>query len=233
MRQKIAAFCKSRFGTRLALLLTGLPSQHSIVRLSMIPELSWTRRSIVRIRTLLGLAVAAAMAVVLATPAPVSAQTPPPTPQTQAQPPAPAQERAPQPLRSPVEGDLVSVDSTAKTDHDQAVDRCRPGLHLHRQDRDFRRAEGCGRPRDHERGPGDCALHGRCADEDEVGDTHHRGGKKVEVQFRSHFRQAWRSRSSPQCGLGAPRQSCRRSYGIIETRPRPPLISASVSEAGR
>jgi hypothetical protein len=68
----------------------------------------------VRIRTLLGFAVAAAMAVVLATPALVSAQTPPP-PQPQAQPPAqPAQERAPAQLRSPVEGDLVSVDSTLK-----------------------------------------------------------------------------------------------------------------------
>ena len=67
-----------------------------------------------RIRTLLGFAVAAAMAVVLATPAVVSAQTPPP-PQPQAQPPAqPAQERAPAQLRSPVEGDLVSVDSTLK-----------------------------------------------------------------------------------------------------------------------
>ncbi len=67
-----------------------------------------------RIRTLLGFAVAAAMAVVLATPALVSAQTPPP-PQPQAQPPAqPAQERAPAQLRSPVEGDLVSVDSTLK-----------------------------------------------------------------------------------------------------------------------
>ena len=65
-----------------------------------------------RIRTLLGLAIAAAMTVVLATPA--LAQTPP-SPQPQAQPPAPAaQERAPQALRSPVEGDLVSVDSTAK-----------------------------------------------------------------------------------------------------------------------
>jgi Cu/Ag efflux protein CusF len=62
------------------------------------------------------------MAVVLA--APVSAQTPSPTPQSQAQPavqapaqpaaqtPAPAQ--AAQPMRSPVEGELVSVDSTAK-----------------------------------------------------------------------------------------------------------------------
>lgn len=67
-----------------------------------------------RIRTVLGFAVAAAMAVVLATPALVSAQTPPP-PQPQAQPPAqPAQERAPAQLRSPVEGDLVSVDSTLK-----------------------------------------------------------------------------------------------------------------------
>ena len=66
-----------------------------------------------RIRTLLGFAAAAVMAVVLA--APASAQTPPP-PQPQAQPPAPtAQERAPAQLRSPVEGDLVSVDSTAKT----------------------------------------------------------------------------------------------------------------------
>jgi hypothetical protein len=69
----------------------------------------------VRIRTLLGLPVAAAMALVLATPA--SAQTPstPSTPPTQAQPPAPtSQDRAPQPLRSPVEGDLVSVDAVAK-----------------------------------------------------------------------------------------------------------------------
>jgi Cu/Ag efflux protein CusF len=73
----------------------------------------------VRIRTLLGLAVAAVMAVVLA--APVSAQTPTPTPQTQAQPaaqapaptPAPAGQAA-QPLKSPVEGELVSVDTDAK-----------------------------------------------------------------------------------------------------------------------
>ena len=68
-----------------------------------------------RIRTLLGLAVAAVMAVVLA--APVSAQTPSPTPQTQAQPsaqtPAPAGQAA-QPLRSPVEGELVSVDTVEK-----------------------------------------------------------------------------------------------------------------------
>jgi hypothetical protein len=69
----------------------------------------------VRIRTLLGLAVAAVMAVVLA--APVSAQAPSPTPQTPAQPsaqtPAPAGQTA-QPLRSPVEGELVSVDTVEK-----------------------------------------------------------------------------------------------------------------------
>lgn len=70
-----------------------------------------------RIRTLLGLAVAAVMAVVLA--APVSAQAPSPTPQTQAQPaaqtpaPAPAGQAA-QPLKSPVEGELVSVDAATK-----------------------------------------------------------------------------------------------------------------------
>jgi uncharacterized protein with LGFP repeats len=66
----------------------------------------------VRIRALLGLAVAAATAVVLA--APVSAQTPSPTPQTQAQPPAAPAGQAAQPLRSPVEGDLVSVDTVGK-----------------------------------------------------------------------------------------------------------------------
>lgn len=68
-----------------------------------------------RMRTLLGLAVAAVMAVVLA--APVSAQAPSPTPQAQAQPsdqtPAPAGQ-ATQPLKSPVEGELVSVDTVAK-----------------------------------------------------------------------------------------------------------------------
>lgn len=70
-----------------------------------------------RIRTLLGLAVAAVMAVVLA--APVSAQAPSPTPQTPAQPsaqapaPAPAAQAA-QPLKSPVEGELVSVDTATK-----------------------------------------------------------------------------------------------------------------------
>jgi Cu/Ag efflux protein CusF len=65
----------------------------------------------VRIRTLFGLAVAAVMAVVLA--APVSAQTPSPTPQAQAPRPAPASQ-AEQPLKSPVEGEIVSVDATAK-----------------------------------------------------------------------------------------------------------------------
>ena len=67
-----------------------------------------------RIRTLFGLAVASAMAVVLA--APVSAQTPSPSPQPQAQAPAPAPApaQAAQPLRSPVEGDLVSVDTVGK-----------------------------------------------------------------------------------------------------------------------
>jgi hypothetical protein len=56
------------------------------------------------------------VALVLATPVSVSAQTPPPTPQPQAQPPAP-REQAPaaQQLRSPVEGDLVSVDAKEKT----------------------------------------------------------------------------------------------------------------------
>jgi hypothetical protein len=49
-------------------------------------------------------------------PVPVSAQTPPPTSQPQAQPPAPREQpRASQQLRSPVEGDLVSVDAKAKT----------------------------------------------------------------------------------------------------------------------
>ena len=73
-----------------------------------------------RIKTLLGLAAASSMAVVLA--APVSAQTPSPSPQPQAQTPAPmspqAQTPAPmsqaQPMRSPVEGELVSVDADAK-----------------------------------------------------------------------------------------------------------------------
>lgn len=67
-----------------------------------------------RIRTVFGFGLTAAMALVLATPPSVSAQTPPPTPQAQR--PAPTdQERAPQQLRSPVEGDLVSVDAEAKT----------------------------------------------------------------------------------------------------------------------
>ena len=63
-----------------------------------------------RIRALLGLAVAPALAVVLA--APASAQTPSPTPQPQAQPPAATGQA--QPLRSPVEGELVSVDTEGK-----------------------------------------------------------------------------------------------------------------------
>jgi Cu/Ag efflux protein CusF len=66
---------------------------------------------------MLGLAVAAAMAVVLA--APVSAQTPSPAPQAQApSPTAQAQTQPPaqaaQPVRSPVEGELVSVDTATK-----------------------------------------------------------------------------------------------------------------------
>lgn len=66
-----------------------------------------------RIRTMLGLAVAAAMAVVLA--APVSAQTPSPAPQAQApSPTAQPPSQAAQPVRSPVEGELVSVDTTTK-----------------------------------------------------------------------------------------------------------------------
>lgn len=64
-----------------------------------------------RIRAFLGLAIAPALAVVLAVPA--SAQTPSPAPQPQAQAPA-APAQAAQPLRSPVEGELVSVDATAK-----------------------------------------------------------------------------------------------------------------------
>jgi hypothetical protein len=67
-------------------------------------------------KTLVGLAGASAVALVLATPVSVSAQTPPPTPQPQAQPPAPRdQAPASQQLKSPVEGDLVSVDAKAKT----------------------------------------------------------------------------------------------------------------------
>jgi len=70
----------------------------------------------VRIRTLLGLAVPAVMAVVLA--APASAQTPSPSSPPQAQAPAPAPAApgamAAQAMRSPVEGELVSVDATGK-----------------------------------------------------------------------------------------------------------------------
>ncbi|MGH9218832.1 MAG: hypothetical protein ACRD1W_06000 [Vicinamibacterales bacterium] len=65
-----------------------------------------------RIRTMLGLAVAAAMAVVLA--APVSAQAPSPAPQAQAPSPTAQPPQAAQPVRSPVEGELVSVDTTTK-----------------------------------------------------------------------------------------------------------------------
>ena len=70
-----------------------------------------------RIRTVFGLAVAGAMAVVLA--APVSAQAPTPTPQTQAQPaaqtpPAAPARQAAQPMKSPIEGELVSVDTVGK-----------------------------------------------------------------------------------------------------------------------
>lgn len=68
-----------------------------------------------RIRTLLGLAVAAVMAVVLA--APVAAQAPSSTPtqaQAPAQTPAAPAAQAAQPLKSPVEGEIVSVDTEAK-----------------------------------------------------------------------------------------------------------------------
>jgi hypothetical protein len=71
----------------------------------------------VRIRTLIGFAVAAAMALVLAMSVSAQAppQTPPPTPQTQAPTPQPqAQPPASQQLKSPVEGVLVSVDAEAK-----------------------------------------------------------------------------------------------------------------------
>ena len=71
-----------------------------------------------RIRTLLGLAVPAVMAVVLA--APASAQTPTPSPasppqaQAPAPPPAAPGAMAAQAMRSPIEGELVSVDATGK-----------------------------------------------------------------------------------------------------------------------
>jgi Cu/Ag efflux protein CusF len=67
-------------------------------------------------RILIGLAAAAAIFVVLA--APASAQTPPPQPPAAQAPPAqaaPPSDQAPTPqLRSPIEGDLVSVDPEAK-----------------------------------------------------------------------------------------------------------------------
>jgi hypothetical protein len=69
----------------------------------------------VLIKTLVGLAGASAVALVLAMPMSVSAQTPPPTSQPQAQPPAPRDQPRASQLRSPVEGDLVSVDAKAKT----------------------------------------------------------------------------------------------------------------------
>lgn len=64
-----------------------------------------------RIRTFIGLFVAAALAIVIATPASVSAQTPAPAAQTPSQPPEKAQAPA---VKSPVEGELVSVDTTSK-----------------------------------------------------------------------------------------------------------------------
>ena len=60
-----------------------------------------------RIRTLIGLVVAAALALVIVSPAPASAQTPAPSAQAPSQPPAQA-------LKSPVEGELVSVDTASK-----------------------------------------------------------------------------------------------------------------------
>ena len=65
-----------------------------------------------RIRTLIGLAVAGAMAVVLA--APASAQAPSPSQAPAAQTPAAPASQASQTVKSPVEGELVSVDTTAK-----------------------------------------------------------------------------------------------------------------------
>jgi hypothetical protein len=73
----------------------------------------------VRIKTLVGFALATAMAIVLASPVSVSAQTPPTQPPAQpqaqpTQPPAqPPADRAQQ-MRSPVEGDIVSVDADMK-----------------------------------------------------------------------------------------------------------------------
>jgi hypothetical protein len=63
----------------------------------------------VRTRTLIGLFGAAALALVIATPASVSAQTPAPSAQTPSQPADQAQA-----VKSPVEGALVRVDTTAK-----------------------------------------------------------------------------------------------------------------------
>jgi hypothetical protein len=70
----------------------------------------------VRIRTLVGLFVAAAVALVIAMPTSVSAQTPAPSAQAPAQTPSqpPADKPQAPTLKSPVEGDLVSVDAAAK-----------------------------------------------------------------------------------------------------------------------
>ena len=69
-----------------------------------------------RIKTLVGFALAGAMAIVLATPVTVAAQTPPTQPPaaqpTQPPPQPPAADRAQ--MRTPVEGDIVSVDADAK-----------------------------------------------------------------------------------------------------------------------
>ncbi len=65
-----------------------------------------------RIRTSLGLA--AALAFILGAPATLPAQTPSPTPQTQAQQPPASRDQARNEVRSPIQGELVSVDAEAK-----------------------------------------------------------------------------------------------------------------------
>ncbi len=67
-----------------------------------------------RMRTLIGLAIAAAVALVITMPTSVSAQTPAPTAQAPAPSQPPADKPPAQALKSPVEGDLVSVDASAK-----------------------------------------------------------------------------------------------------------------------
>jgi hypothetical protein len=140
--------------------------------------------------------------------APVSAQTPSPAPQAQAptpaaQAPAPAAQAA-QALRSPVEGDLVSVDTVGK----KITIKPLTGADLSFTYNDKTEITGAQKDaaglRDHERGACDRAFLRRCADEGEDSDTHHRGAEEVERRFRSQFRQAWRSKP-PQCGLWAPR----------------------------